>query len=171
MKSVLCFLLCALPFFLMAQKDITLCDTLKADLDSGMVSKMKPDAPVDSLKKYFPCYTEEVEEGTGSKCGGGLMFDRLNFSAYTEQDYFEFRKGFTGTINYQLFGHDEEYLQSVLGDPVRVTDVQEFDGAPVQTVCFYKKNYGFLLIWFDTDQKIVKLQMYAKALDKIELCF
>ena len=74
-------------------------------------------------------------------------------------------------MNYQLFGHDEEYLQSVLGEPVRVTDVQEFDGAPMQTVFFYKKSYGFLLIWFDADHKIFKLQMYSKDIDKIELCF
>ncbi|MBK6445464.1 MAG: hypothetical protein IPO39_18000 [Bacteroidetes bacterium] len=168
LKLLILFLLPALSF---AQKDVSICDTLKADLDSGIVNKLKPDAPFDSLKKYFPCYTEEISEDGDSKCGGGLLYDRLNFAAFTQNDYFEFRKGFIGILNYQLFGHDEEYLQSILGEPVRVTDVQEFDGAPMQTVFFYKKMYGFLLVWLDADHKIFKLQMHSKDLDKIELCF
>lgn len=164
-------LLLILPALSFAEKDKILCDTLKADLDSGLVNKLRPDALPDTLKKYFPCYSEEIAEGSESKCGAGLIYENLNFSIYTDQDYFEIRKGFIGEMNYQLFGHDEEYLQSVLGEPVRVTDVQEFDGAPMQTVFFYKKSYGFLLIWFDADHKIFKLQMYSKDIDKIELCF
>ncbi|MBK7851807.1 MAG: hypothetical protein IPJ66_11970 [Bacteroidetes bacterium] len=171
MKSNFLLFLFLLPLWVAAQKDKVVCDTLKADLDSGFVNKLKPDAHIDSLKKYLPCYSEELQAGEDSKCGAGLVYDRLNFAAYVDNDYFEFRKGFIGSINYQLFGHDEEYVQSVLGEPVRVTDVQEFDGSPMQTVFFYKKFYGYLLVWLDPDHKVFKLQMYAKDLDKIDLCF
>lgn len=51
LKLLILFLLPALSF---AQKDVSICDTLKADLDSGIVNKLKPDAPFDSLKSIFP---------------------------------------------------------------------------------------------------------------------
>ncbi|MBK7851249.1 MAG: hypothetical protein IPJ66_08935 [Bacteroidetes bacterium] len=86
-----------LPLWVAAQKDKVVCDTLKADLDSGFVNKLKPDAHIDSLKKYLPCYSEELQAGEDSKCGAGLVYDRLNFAAYVDNDYFEFRKGFIGS--------------------------------------------------------------------------
>lgn len=167
------FLIALLLFSVLAdaQKNKVVCDTLRVDLDSGMVNKIRPDAPMDTLLKYFPCYTERIEEGEESPCGGGLIYDYLNFAIYSYRDYFEIRTGFIGKINYQLWGHNEEYLQTVLGEPVRVTDVQEYDGAPVKTVFFYKKNYGSLLVWLNEEHKIFKIQVSAKEVEKMDLCF
>lgn len=54
MKSNFLLFLFLLPLWVAAQKDKVVCDTLKADLDSGFVNKLKPDAHIDSLKSTCP---------------------------------------------------------------------------------------------------------------------
>lgn len=146
------------------------CDTLKADLDSGTVSRMRPDLPVDTLKVRFPCYSDYFEHPDESLCGSELRFNDQDFSVFTDKNFFEIRKHFKGTINYQLFGHDEEYLQSVFGPPVQVTDVQKNDEAPLSTVYSYKKFYGTLLVWLNSDEGIYKVQLFMVPNDKVEFC-
>lgn len=170
--ATLAILACLLdrPQTLNAADKKPVCDTLRVDLDSGKVNKWRPDASVDSLKKYFPCYLQFTEEGGEDFCGGGLDFENMGLHMYTGLDCFEILPGFKGKLNYQLFGHDEAYLEEVLGQPVRVTDQQDYEDSPITSIYHFKKPYGWLLVWVSPAHEVSRIQVHTRELDKIQWC-
>lgn len=162
MKRILCLLL-VLAFVQrgMAQT----CDNLVADLKKGTLNGLKPKASQADVKKHFPCFTGDSEEGGDFNCGGGVFFLNHDFFCYTGNDYIEIRKKFKGKLSVPVLGLSQAAAVQQLGLG-KVVRQEEHSG---KTYVFLKTRYGCLVLTLE-DDVVLKVGMYAKPAKSVELC-
>jgi hypothetical protein len=140
-------------------KTTPLCPPITADLLTGYVNKLDPTSSWEEIKTSFPCYSEAVEKGTDTKCAGVFYKDK-DIYFYTERNYIEIGEHFKGVLSLPLMGAARSSLFKSLGYP-KIKDIS-WDA--------YQMQYGILIVYYDKQDKVNKLQMSNKSTETIRLC-
>jgi hypothetical protein len=141
-------------------KATPVCPTFSVDILEGYVNeKLDCISTSGQVQKLFPCFSEVVEETTGSACGG-VFYKEKDIYFYTERDYIEIRDKFKGTLEPAVMGANRTSLFKLLGNP-KLKDA---------TWEAYQTKYGTLVVYFDANGKINKLQITNKSPDTLKLC-
>lgn len=141
-------------------KATPVCPTFSIDVLEGIVSnKLNCNSTSAEVQKLFPCFTGVVEETNGTTCGG-VFYNDKDIYFYTERDYVEIREKFKGVLEPAIMGVNRSQLFKLLGNPKMKDAAWEA----------YQTRYGTLIIYFDANSKINKIQMSTKPTDSIKLC-
>jgi len=136
------------------------CPVFTVDVLEGTINeKLDCNSTAGEVQKYFPCFTEVVEETGGAGCGG-VFFKDKGISFFTERDYIEITDKFKGKLIPALLGASRGSLFKVLGNP-KIKDPN--------WEAFVTK-FGILILYYDAAGKISKLQISVKGADAIKLC-
>ena len=147
------------------------CDQLFLDLKTGKLNGVSPSASMDDVKKAFPCYTGETEEGSDFNCGGGIFMLKHDFYFYTHADFIEVRKGFKGKLSKPVFNIGKNELISLVGNPDNTIkhELKYSDG--VIHVYQYEKKWG-VLAFLEKEGKITEIDLHeGKKIGQIDYCF
>ena len=174
MNARLVTLITALTLFFGCSKtnyQLGQCDKLYLDFKKGTLNGVSPTASMDEIKKAFPCFTGQTEEGSKFNCGGGVFFLNHQFFIYTHRDYIDIRKDFKGTLSNNALGLKKEGLIKLFGQP---DDILKHDAAPyggITHVHQYSKNWG-TLAFFEKEGIISEIELHhGKKIGAIEYCF
>ena len=141
-------------------KTTPVCPPLVVDILEGNVNKLlSPKSTSGEVKKFFPCYTEAVEQNTGSGCIGVFYKDK-DIYFYTERNYIEIRENFNGKLNPAIMGANRSSLFKLLGNP----SIKDISWDAFQT------EYGTAVIYYDKTGKINKIQVSSKGTESLKLC-
>ncbi len=144
-------------------QEATPCPPLVVDVRAGTINGVKPTASMDEVKKAFPCFTGDSEEGGPFNCGGGVFFLNHDMYAYTGNDYWEVRKKFAGTVSENILGVDYETLKKSFGKAVKKVK----DGDTVHYI--HKTAYGSIVFTVQNGA-VDKFAMYYTPAKKVKLC-
>ena len=133
----------------------------KLNLKKGTLDGMRPTASMDEVKKKFPCFTGDTEEGSRYNCGGGVFFLKHDFYFYTHDDRIEVRKDFKGKVSIKLLGKSKAQVLKKLGTPTLEHKAYNY--------LLYKKKYGTLAVSFQ-DGECTKLFVSSKRPEDIKIC-
>lgn len=141
-------------------KASAVCPGMLVDVLEGTVNnKLYTTSTSGEIQKLFPCFTAVVEETNGTTCGGVIYKDK-DIAFYTERDYIEIGSNFKGTIEPALMGVNRTQLFKLLGNPKLKDGTWEA----------YQTKYGVMILYFDGNAKINKIQISSKTTDSIKLC-
>lgn len=141
-------------------KAAAVCPTIAIDVLEGTINnKLYCTSTSGEVQKLFPCFTQVIEETNGSTCGAVIYKDK-DIVFYTERDYVEIGSNFKGTLEPALMGVNRNLLFKLLGNP-RLKDT---------TWEAYQTKYGVMILYFDANSKINKIQISSKSTDSIKLC-
>ena len=144
----------------MAQlKTTPVCPPIQVEIISGNVNKLSPKSTLGEVKIALPCFSEVIEEPTGTNCKAVIYKDR-GIYFYTDRNYIEIRENFDGKMNPKLMGADRKSLFSTLGYP-KIKDIS-WDA--------FQMEFGILILYYDKAGKINKIQISSKSVDNIKLC-
>lgn len=134
------------------------CPPFYVDVLGGTVNKLNPRSTAGEVEKTLPCYTERVQSGDSAKCAGVYFGDQGVFF-FTERNYIEIRSSYKGKCSIAL-GTPRNALFSVLGNPKLKDPSWEA----------YQTEYGTLVLYFDKDNKLNKIQMSTRGTETLKLC-
>ncbi len=158
------FILLALFAFYLAPaqlKTTPKCPDIEIDILDGIVNKvLLPVSTVGQIKLNLPCFTSFEDEGTENKCGANVFYKDKDVYFYTTRDYIEIGPAFKGHLSIPLMGALRNSLFKLLGDP-QIKDVQ-WDA--------FQTSYGLLILYYDSDSKINKIQFSTRSASSIQLC-
>ena len=139
-----------------------LCPPFEVNLLEGNVSKaIEPTSNAEQIKQKFPCFSsEEAENDSTSKCGGLVSFKDEDIYFYTGRDYIEIREKFKGKLSLPLMGESRDKLFQWLGYP-KIKDIK-WDA--------FQTAYGILILYYNNENKINKIQMSTKTAESLKLC-
>ena len=141
-------------------KATPVCPTFSIDVLEGVVNeKLDCSSTGGEVQKLFPCFTEVVEETNGNTCGG-VFYKTKDIYFYTERDYIEIREKFAGKLEPAIMGVSRTSLFKLLGNPKMKDATWEA----------YQTKYGTLVLYFDANSKINKLQITNKSTETLKLC-
>ncbi len=143
------------------------------DFETGLLnSKIGPNSPLDSIKKYLPCITMEIPSGSEDRaCGGGSVLEKQGIFFNHEHVFVEFSSTTLVHLSLQVIGVNEDDLATITGFPTQVMDLQPYTDRPIQSVHLFPKSYGCLAIWVDQkDKKVFKVQLHNTDATKAFLC-
>jgi len=136
------------------------CPGFDVDILGGNINRqVYPKSTMGEIKKTFPCFTEVVEDTTGSKCKAVFYKDK-GISFYTDRNYFEISDNFKGKLTPALMGASRSSLFQTLGYP-KIKDTG-WDA--------YQTEYGTLVLYYNTAGKINKIQISSKTTEALKLC-
>jgi hypothetical protein len=136
------------------------CPAFTVDVLDGTINeKLDCSSTAGEVKKYFPCFTDAVEETGGAGCGGVFFKDR-GISFFTERDYIEINENFKGKLIPSLLGVSRSSLFTMLGNP-QLKD-PNWDA--------FATKYGILILYYNKAGKVNKLQVSIKNTATIKLC-
>jgi hypothetical protein len=157
------FLLLSLSFYLSTTAQLKPkedCGVIYIDILDGKVNKVKPDFPIEQIKKELPCFTSAEEESATAKCGGGVFFKDRDISIYTQRDYVEIGEKFQGKLSIPIMGAKRGTLFNYLGNPkMKDTNWDAFQTA-----------YGILVLHYNASGKVFKIQFSTKSAETLSLC-
>jgi hypothetical protein len=137
-----------------------ICPTFSVDVLEGILNNaVTTKSTLGQVKFFFPCFTEEVEQATATKCSGIFYADK-GIYFYNDRGYIEVKENFKGKLIPQLMGVSRGSLFKLLGYP-KMKDVS-WDA--------FQTKYGILILYYNKANKINKLQMSYKNTDTIKLC-
>ena len=140
-------------------KSTPTCSPLAVDILDGNVNKLYPESPYGDIKNKLPCFTESIDEPSATGCAG-VFFKDKGISFYTYRDYIEITEGFKGTLSLPLLGAERNSLYKWLGLPKMKDNAWEA----------YQVRHGILVVYFDNNGKINKLQISSKTAETLRLC-
>jgi hypothetical protein len=141
----------------------TPCPPLVVDVRAGTINGVKPTASMDEVKKAFPCFTGDSEEGGPFNCGGGVFFLNHDMYAYTGNDYWEVRKNFNGTVSEKILGATYNDIKKGFGKAVKKVK----NGATTHYI--HNMSYGSI-VFVVTDGIIENFSMHALPGKKVKPC-
>ena len=142
-------------------KTTTKCPEFNIDILDGIVNKnILPNSTVGQIKLNLPCFTSFEEEGTTAKCGAGVFYKDKDVSFYTTRDYIEIGPSFKGTLSIPLMGAPRNGLFKWLGTP-QIKDV---------TWDAFQTSYGVLVLYYNGESKVNKIQFSTQTASSIKLC-
>ncbi|MEP6949553.1 MAG: hypothetical protein ABI863_09785 [Ginsengibacter sp.] len=137
------------------------CPDIDIDILDGTVNKiLLPISTVGQIKLNLPCFTSFEEEGTSAKCGAGVFYKDRDVYFYTTRDYIEIGPAFKGKLSIPLMEAPRNSLFKWLGTP-QIKDV---------TWDAFQTAYGILILYYDKDSKVNKIQFSSLSSNTIHLC-
>jgi hypothetical protein len=157
------FVLLALSFLLTnAHAQLTVkakCDPFVVDVLNGTVNRVKANYTLSEIKDKFPCFTTAEEEGSLSKCGGGVFFKDKDLYFYTQRDYIEIGPNFKGKLSIPLLGASRSSLFKTLGTPQLKDDTWDA----------FQTQYGVMVLHY-SGGKVRRIQMSTQNTSTLQLC-
>jgi hypothetical protein len=136
------------------------CPTFSVDVLEGILNNaVTTKSTLGQVKNFFPCYTELVEVATATKCNGIFYADK-GIYFFNDKGYIEVKENFKGKLIPQLMGVARGSLFKTLGYP-KMKDVS-WDA--------FQTKYGILILYYNSANKINKIQISYKTTDTIKLC-
>jgi hypothetical protein len=163
MKKI--FLIFVMTSFMMATQAqlktaAPVCPAFSIDILEGKINNdISTKSTLGEVKTTFPCFTELVEQPTGTKCSGAFYKDK-DIYFYSDRGYFEIREKFKGKLSLPLMGAARGSLFKWLGHP-KMKDAS-WDA--------FQTKYGILIAYYNKGGKINKLQLSSRTTDTIKLC-
>jgi hypothetical protein len=146
-------------------------DQLFLDFKTGTLNGVSASASMAEVKKAFPCFTGETEEGSEFNCGGGVFILKHDFYFYTHNDFIEVRKGFTGKMSTPVLNLKKEELISILGTPDDILKHEDTYFNEVIYVHQYSKKWG-VLSFVEQEGRITEIELHkGKKIGSIDYCF
>jgi hypothetical protein len=133
---------------------------LAIDILDGKVNGNRPNVPFPELKEKFSCASAVEPEGTAAKCGAGIFFKDRGLFIYTDRDYVEIDEKFKGKLSLPLIGSVRNSLFTTLGNP-KMKDAN-WDA--------YQMSYGILVLHFNKNNKVDKVQFSTMGAETLNLC-
>ncbi|MEO9005119.1 MAG: hypothetical protein ABI288_10295 [Ginsengibacter sp.] len=142
------------------KKTIT-CPDINIDILGGSINKnIFPTSTVGQIKLNIPCFTSFQEDTTTAGCGGNVMYKDKDVYFYTGRDYVEIGPAFKGKLSIPLIGASRNDLFKWLGAP-QIKDI---------TWDAFQTQYGILILYYDKDNKVNKIQFSTQTANTIHLC-
>jgi hypothetical protein len=163
MKTIIVFLsslvLCAVASAQL--KTTPKCPDFDIDILDGIINKIiLPTSTVGQIKLNLPCFTSFEEEGTSAKCGAGVFYKDKDVYFYTTRDYVEIGPAFKGKLSIPLMEAPRNSLFKWLGTP-QIKDVI-WDA--------FQTAYGVLILYYNNESKVNKIQFSTQSANSIHLC-
>jgi len=136
------------------------CGAFYVDILDGKINKVRPDFPLEQIKKELPCFTSAEDESATAKCGGGVYYKDRDVSIYTQRDYVEIGEKFKGKLSIPLLGAKRGSLFNYLGNP-KMKDAK-WDA--------FQTAYGILVLHYNSAGKVYKIQFSTKSAETLSLC-
>jgi hypothetical protein len=156
-----CFFLVFINRIQAQLKTTTKCPEISIDILDGIVNKtILPTSTVGQIKLNIPCFSGFEEEGTTSKCGAGVFYKDKDVYFYTTRNYVEIGPNFKGTLSIPLMGAARNSLFKLLGNPA----IKDANWDAFQTA------YGILILYYDKNSKVDKIQFSTQGVNTIKLC-
>lgn len=163
MKTIIAFFFSLLVYTVASAqlKTTVKCPDITIDILDGLVNKtLLPTSTVGQIKLNLPCFTSFEEEGTSAKCGAGVFYKDKDVYFYTSRDYIEIGPHFKGTLSIPLMGAARNSLFKWLGIP-QIKDV---------TWDAFQTAYGIIILYYNKDSKVDKIQFSTQGASTIHLC-
>ncbi len=163
MKTIIVFLFSLIISSVVAAqlKTTPKCPDIDIDILDGIVNKnILPGSTVGQIKLNLPCFTSFEEEGTSAKCGAGVFYKDKDVYFYTTRDYIEVGPAFKGKMSIPLIGAPRNSLFKWLGTP-QIKDVN-WDA--------FQTSYGILILYYNQEAKVNKIQFSNQSASTIHLC-
>ncbi|MEO9146857.1 MAG: hypothetical protein ABI237_15005 [Ginsengibacter sp.] len=163
MKKIIVFLftLCLYMAVSAQLKTTPKCPDFDINILKGIVNEaILPNSTIGQIKLKFPCATGTEEEGAASKCGAGVFYKDKDVYFYTDRNYIEIGPNFKGKISLPLIGASRDNLFKWLGSP-QVKDIH-WDA--------FQTAYGLLILYYNKDSKVNKIQFSTETSSSIRLC-
>ena len=141
-------------------KRTTSCPTFQVDVLDGKINGLKITDNITQIKTKLPCFTSSEEESATAGCGGGIYFKDKDLYFYTARDYVEIGPKFKGKLTVPLMGASRNSLFKTLGNP----KIKEAKWDAFSTA------YGILILYYNSANKVIKIQMSTKNENTIQLC-
>lgn len=137
------------------------CPEIDIDILDGIINKsLLPTSTVGQIKLNLPCFTGSEEEGTSAKCGTGVFYKDKDVYFYTTRRYIEIGPDFKGKLSIPLMGAPRDGLFKWLGTP-QIKDV---------TWDAFQTAYGILILYYNKEAKVNKIQFSTLSANTIHLC-
>lgn len=136
------------------------CPDINVDILYGFINhSLTPTANVDQIKSQLPCFTS-FETDIRSKCGSSVFYKDQDIYFYASRNYIEIGPHFKGKLSIPLMGAARGSLFKVFGDPqIKQTAWDAF-----------KTSYGIIILYYDKENKVDKIQISTKSTSTIQLC-
>ena len=141
-------------------KRTTSCPTFTVDVLDGKINGLRITDNVAQFKSKFPCFTAAENDSPGAKCGGGIFFKDKDIYVYTARDYIEIGPKFKGKLSVPLMGASRGGLFRTLGHP----KIKEAKWDAFSTA------YGILILYYNSANRVNKIQMSTENEETIQLC-
>lgn len=141
-------------------KTTKLCPAFSVDILAGKVNGVEPDFTQGQIKSALPCFTQSEEENVSSKCGGLISYRDKDIYFYTGRDYVEIGPAYKGKLSLPLMGASRNAMFKWFGNPA-IKDVK-WDA--------YTTQYGILILYFNSANKVNKIQFSTQSSATINLC-
>ena len=160
-KLLLCTLFFVTLNFVNAQlKRTATCPAVTVDILDGKINSLKITDNIAQIKSALPCFTGADNESPSAKCGGGVYFKDKDIYFYTARDYVEIGPKFKGKLSVPLMGASRNGLFKTLGNPkIKEARWEAFSTA-----------YGILILYYNSANKVNKIQMSTESENTIRLC-
>lgn len=160
------FLTCSL-LFLFSQisfaqlKTTQKCPEIDVDLLYGIVNQtILPSSDIALIEHDLPCFTGVQNKDDSSKCGAAVFYKDKDVYFYTDRDYVEIGPDFKGKLSIPLMGAPRNGVFKWLGAP----QIKEANWEA------FKTAYGILILYYNQDSKVNKIQFSTKNAKTIQLC-
>jgi hypothetical protein len=136
------------------------CPDINVDVLYGNVNhRLTPTANVEQIKSQLPCFTS-FETDIKSKCGSTVFYKGEDIYFYVSRNYIEIGPHFKGKLSVPLMGATRGSLFRTLGDPqIKQPGWDAF-----------KTAYGILILYYDKENKVNKIQLSTRSTSTIQLC-
>lgn len=142
-------------------KTSTKCPEIDVDLLYGIINQtILPSSDIAMIKHDLPCFTGLQNKDDSSKCGAAVFYKDKDIYFYTDRDYVEIGPNFKGKLSLPLMGSPRGAIFKWLGAP----QIKEANWEA------FKTSYGILILYYDKENKVNKIQFSTKTAKTIQLC-
>ncbi len=141
-------------------KTTPVCPPINVDILDGKVNGLQPIATFNQIKEKLPCFTSAEPESTTAACGGGVFYKDRDISFFTGRDYVEIGPKFKGKLSVPLMGANRNGTFKWLGI-AKIKDVN-WDA--------FTMAYGTLILYYNKQNKVNKIQFSRKSSETLSLC-
>ncbi len=136
------------------------CPEINVDILNGTINGMiTPTSNTAQVKKNLICFSSFGEDPK-AKCGAFVFYKDKDIYFYTTRNYVEIGPNFKGKLSIPLMGASRNSLFKILGDPQ--IKQPKWDA--------FKTAYGILILYYNAENKINKIQFSTQSSSTIQLC-
>lgn len=134
------------------------CPEIDVNLLKGIVNQtILPNSDPALIRHDLPCATSS---GTTNKCGVTVAYKNKDIYFYTDRDYVEIGPAFKGKLSLPLMGAPRNGLFKYLAAP----QIKESNWEAYETA------YGILIVYFNKQNRVNKIQFSTRTSKNIQLC-
>lgn len=136
------------------------CPEIDVNLLKGIVNKtILPTSDPAFIRHDLPCATG-LDASATNKCGTVVFYKSKDIYFYTDRDYVEIGPAFKGRLSFPLMGAARSGLFKYLAAP----QIKESNWEA------YETSYGILIVYFNKQNRVNKIQFSTKTAQNIRLC-